>query len=139
MVKGDFIVVHLSSLGDRETSFQTHPTRVGLQSITISEYFQRVIIYYTVLLSAVEFLGAGGHPWSGFQHIHWVQVRTVLSAPGVPVGFRCVEVDYGDLIPPRQELGVRRWVHAWQEGPLCLAKADQEVVLRRVIDVITIF
>lgn len=52
---------------------------------------------------------------------------------------RGVEVDEGDLVPPRQELGVRRRVGARQEGPLGRAQADEEAVLRGVVHVVAVF
>lgn len=48
-------------------------------------------------------------------------------------------MDEGDLVPPGQELGVGRRVGPWQEGPLGLAQADEEAVLRGVVHVVAVF
>lgn len=65
--------------------------------------------------------------------LHVLGAARVTPRPGG------VEVDEGDLIPPGQKLGVGRRVGARQEGPLGLAQADEEAVLRGVVHVVAVF
>lgn len=140
VLRQDPLGLSLDGRGEGAAPVHAHPAGARVGPVA-PEHPERVAGRRAGVLGARELLRAGGRGGGqarpGLQHVQRVALRG-LGAARVPPRPGRVEVHEGDLVPPGQELRVGRRVGAGQEGPLGLAQADEEAVLRGVVHVVAV-